>query len=69
MTGAKLQLYSQGRENVYLTKNPQISFFKKVYHKYSNFAIQTIDLQFEFIGNLSYDNTTKIKLKRKLLGD
>ena len=69
MTGAKLQLYSQGRENVYLTKNPQISFFKKVYHKYSNFAIQTIDLQFEFIGNLSYDNTTKIKLKLDKNGD
>ena len=69
MTGAKLQLYSQGKENSYLTKNPQISFFKKVYHKYSNFAIQTIDLQFDFIGNLSYDNTTKIKLKLDKNGD
>ena len=69
MTGAKLQLYSQGKENSYLTKNPQISFFKKVYHKYSNFAIQTIDLQFEFIGDLSYDSTTKIKLKLDKNGD
>ena len=29
MTGAKLQLYSIGKENSYLTNNPQISFFKQ----------------------------------------
>jgi hypothetical protein len=69
MTGAKLQLYSLGKENTYLTKNPQISFFKQVYMKYSNFSMQSIDLQFEFIGDLSFDNTTKIKLKLDKNGD
>ena len=28
MTGSTLQLHSEGDENTYLTKNPQISFFK-----------------------------------------
>ena len=69
MTGAKLQLYSIGKENSYLTNNPQISFFKQVYMRYSNFAMQTINLQFENIGNLSFTNTTKIKLKLDKNGD
>ena len=69
MTGAKLQLYSVGKENSYLTQNPQISFFKQVYMKYSNFAMQTINLQFDFMGDVSYDKTTKIKLKLDKNGD
>ena len=69
MTGAKLQLYSVGKENSYLTQNPQISFFKQVYMKYSNFAMQTINLQFDFMGEVSYDKTTKIKLKLDKNGD
>ena len=69
MTGAKLQLYSVGKENSYLTQNPQISFFKQVYMKYSNFAMQSIDLQFDFMGEISYDKTTKIKLKLDKNGD
>ena len=69
MTGAKLQLYSIGKENSYLTNNPQISFFKQVYMRYSNFAMQTINLQFENIGNLSFTDTTKIKLKLDKNGD
>jgi hypothetical protein len=69
MTGAKLQLYSIGKENSYLTQNPQISFFKQVYMKYSNFAMQSIDLQFDFMGEISYDKTTKIKLKLDKNGD
>lgn len=69
MTGAKLQLYSVGKENSYLTQNPQISFFKQVYMKYSNFAMQTINLQFDFMSEVSYDKTTKIKLKLDKNGD
>ena len=63
MGGSRLQLYSVGVENNHLTKNPEISFFKKVYKKYSNFALQSIDHYFEKIDTLDFNNVTNIKLK------
>lgn len=66
MTGSKLQLYSVGKENSYLTKNPQFSVFKTVYSMHSNFAMQVINLNFEGkFNNLSLDNPTKLKLTLK----
>ena len=61
MTGATLQLHSVGTENKYLTQNPQISFFKAVYKNISNFAMQSIDLYFEKVGQLSFNSNTKLK--------
>ena len=63
MGGSRLQLYSVGVENNNLTKNPEISYFKKVYKKYSNFALQSIDQYFEKIDTLDFNNSTHIKLK------
>ena len=69
MTGATLQLHSEGDENTYLTKNPQISFFKSVYKHISSFAMQSIDLHFEKVTQLSYNSTTKLKLTFGKNGD
>jgi len=63
MGGGSLQLSAIGKENNYLTINPQISFFKAVYNHYSNFAMQNIRLNFNTIDSLSYDSDTKIKVK------
>ena len=52
MGGSKLQLYSKGIENSYLTKNPEMTYFKKIYKRYSNFAMQSIDLHFEKMDSL-----------------
>jgi len=54
MTGGLIQLVSSGKQDGYLTYNPQITFFKKVYRRHTIFGI-------EFIVNLpeqqpSYDN-------------
>ena len=61
MGGSRLQLYSVGVENNHLTKNPEISYFKKVYKKYS-LALQSADQYFEKIDTLDF-NSTNIKLK------
>ena len=42
MTGGLLQLVSYGIEDEMLIKNPEITFFKKVFRNYSNFTIDTI---------------------------
>ena len=42
MSGAVAQLISNGPQDLYLTGNPQITFFKNVYKRYTNFSVQGI---------------------------
>ena len=44
MGGGLMQLVAYGAQDVYLTGNPQITFFKVVYRRYTNFAIETVEL-------------------------
>lgn len=49
MTGALMQLVAYGAQDIYLTGNPTMSFFKTVYKKHTNFS-------FEIINNTSITN-------------
>ena len=40
MYGGLIQIVSSGKEDVYLTIEPEITFFKKVYKKHTNFSIE-----------------------------
>jgi len=42
MPGATLQLVSHGAQDMYLTGNPQITFFKVVYRRNTNFSMEDI---------------------------
>ena len=42
MVGGLLQLVAKGAQDIYLTGNPQITFFKIVYRRYTNFSIESI---------------------------
>ena len=44
MAGGELQLAVYGAQDIYLTGNPDISFFKSVYRKYTNFSMESIRL-------------------------
>ena len=44
MTGGLLQLAAIGAQDVYLTGKPDITFFKNVYKRYSNFSIESKEL-------------------------
>ena len=39
-----LQLSAYGPQDLYLTGNPQITFFKVVYRRHTNFSMETIKL-------------------------
>lgn len=43
MGGGLQQLVAYGAQDIYLTSNPQITFFKSVYRRYTNFAIETVE--------------------------
>jgi len=40
-SGGLLQLVAQGRQDIYLSGNPQTTFFKQVYRRYTNFSMET----------------------------
>ena len=43
MVGASSQVGLVGTQDLYLTGNPQITYFKAVYRRYTNFAIEVIE--------------------------
>jgi hypothetical protein len=62
MGGGLLQLVAYGAQDVYLTGNPQITFFKVVYRRHTNFAIEAI--QQTFNGNPGYGSTVTCQISR-----
>lgn len=65
MAGGLLQIVAYGAEDMYLTNNPQITFFKVVYRRHTNFSIQTFEKTFNDSPN--FGKKSKVKLYR--LGD
>lgn len=54
MGGGVIQLSAVGAMDQYLTGNPQITYFKKVYKRHTNFAIES--LQSSLDGNVNFGN-------------
>jgi hypothetical protein len=57
MGGGLVQLSAYGSQDVYLTTSPEITYFKTVYRRYTNFSmesiIQLIDGNINFGGNIT----------------
>ena len=65
MPGGLMQLTAYGAQDFYLTGNPQISFFKAVYRRYTNFSMEMI----EILPNVNVDlqeNSDSSKLSFKI---
>jgi len=62
MGGGLLQLVAYGAQDVYLTGNPQITFFKAVYRRHTNFAIEAIGQTFN--GTPGYGNRVTCQISR-----
>lgn len=46
MSGGLIQLVARGVQNIFLTEDPQITFFKVVYRRHTNFSIEEISQRF-----------------------
>ena len=46
MTGGIIQLVAYGAQDIFLTKDPQITYFKMVYRRHTNFSTETIPQKF-----------------------
>lgn len=62
MPGAIAQLVSYGAQDVYLTGNPQITFFKSVYRRYTNFAMESIQQTFD--GDTDFGKFPTVTISR-----
>ena len=51
MGGGLIQLVATGPQDVYLTENPQITFFKIMYKRYTNFSIDYSEINFNSIAD------------------
>jgi hypothetical protein len=56
MGGGLMQLVAYGAQDIYLTGNPQITFFKVVYRRHTNFSMETIAQTLN--GGTTADNNT-----------
>ena len=68
MAGALMQLVAYGAQDAYLTGDPQITFFKVVYRRHTNFAIESMEQTLE--GDAAFGSTVSCKIARNgdLLG-
>lgn len=62
MSGALMQLVAYGAQNIYLTGNPMITFFKNVYRRHTNFAMETIKQVFN--GTPDFDRSLSTLISR-----
>ena len=53
MGGGLMQLVAYGAQDIYLTGNPQITFFKVVYRRHTNFSMETISQTLDGNNTLS----------------
>ena len=60
MTGGLIQLVTYGSQDIFLTGNPEITFFKIVYLRHTNFAQETLEEFFD--GTVDFDEEVSCTL-------
>lgn len=62
MTAGILQLVTRGYDDIFLTEDPQITLFKTIYRRHTNFSKTEYDLQ--FINKLDFGKTGIVTIER-----
>lgn len=62
MAGGLMQLVAYGAQDVYLTGNPQITFFKVVYKRHTNFAMEAVEIPLN--GNPNFGKKSNVTITR-----
>ena len=62
MAGGLIQLVAYGTQDVHLTSNPQITFFKVVYRRHTNFSMESIKQIFN--GTADFGQEVSVTLQR-----
>lgn len=62
MTGGLMQLVAYGAQDIYLTGNPMITYFKVVYRRHTNFAMESVEQTFN--GTAEFGNKVSALISR-----
>ena len=62
-----MQLVAYGAQDIYLTGNPQITFFKIVYRRHTNFAIEAVEQTLSGVGDWGKKVTSTISRNGDLI--
>ena len=62
MGGGLMQLVAYGAQDIYLTGNPQITFFKVVYRRHTNFSMESIEQTFN--GSVGFETEFPATISR-----
>jgi len=62
MAGGLMQLVAYGTQDMYLTGNPQVTFFKAIYRRYTNFSMESIKQSFS--GNIDFGRRITCTISR-----
>ena len=68
MGGGLMQLVAYGAQDIYLTGNPQITFFKVVYRRHTNFSMEAIEQTFSGTANFGGKASSTISRNGDLIG-
>jgi hypothetical protein len=60
--GGLMQLVAYGAQDIYLTGKPQITFWKSVYRRYTNFAVESI--QQDVLGSAQFGSQVSVTISR-----
>jgi hypothetical protein len=63
-----MQIVAYGAQDVYLTGNPQITYFKVVYRRHTNFAVESIEQTFNGTADFGRKVTALISRSGDLIG-
>ena len=67
MGGGLIQLVSQGFEDLYLTTEPEVTFFKRIYKRHTNFSLELIPQLFNTIPDFGKRITCNLSKNADLL--
>jgi len=62
MTGGLLELVAKGSQDIFLTGNPSVTFFRSVYKKHTNFSMESV--QQSLVGNYDFGQTLFCNISR-----
>ena len=63
MAGGLMQLVAYGAQDLYLSGNPQITFFKTIYRRHTNFSMEYIPQYYRVLPTFSTTQANKVTVK------
>ena len=67
--GGYFVLIAYGTQNVILSNNPQMTYYYKVFKRYSHFSMENVSIALDGPNQLRYDNTIQLRTKIQRIGD